>query len=123
MNACAPRLMPDVSWIRKTRLAAGSQTGRIRSGESDCPAKWPVRFFFFSSDRDEPIHVHVKRERKLAKFWLAPVRMAYNYGFSEAELDRLAGIVRRHEAKLSKAWDEYFKRGNRSGGGQERSGY
>ena len=40
----------------------------------------PYRFFFFSSDRNEPTHVHVKRDDKLAKFWLAPVRMAYNFG-------------------------------------------
>ena len=65
--------------------------------------------------------MHVKRDRKLAKFWLAPVRLAYNYGFGEAELNRIAGIARKHEAALSKAWHEYFKRGNGNGGGPERS--
>jgi len=25
----------------------------------------------------------------VANFWLAPVRMAYNYGFSETELNRI----------------------------------
>jgi hypothetical protein len=83
----------------------------------------PFRFFFFSSDRNEPTHVHVKRDRKLAKFWLAPVRMAYNYGFSQTELNRIAALVQEHEAALSKAWHEYFKRRNGNGGGQERSGY
>jgi hypothetical protein len=80
----------------------------------------PYRFFFFSSDRGEPVHVHVKRDRKLAKFWLAPVRMAYNYRFSETELKRIADIARKHEAELSKAWDEYFKRSGDNGGGSER---
>lgn len=42
----------------------------------------PYRFFFFASDRNEPRHVHVGRERKAAKFWLSPVRSAYNYGFA-----------------------------------------
>ena len=28
----------------------------------------PYRLFFFSSDRGEPPHVHVARERKAAKF-------------------------------------------------------
>jgi len=28
----------------------------------------PYRFFFFSGDRDEPLHIHVERERMLAKF-------------------------------------------------------
>ena len=83
----------------------------------------PYRFFFFSSDRNEPVHAHVKRDRKLAKFWLAPVRMAYNYGFSETELNRIAAIVRKHETALLKAWHEYFKRGNGNGSGQERPGH
>ena len=81
----------------------------------------PYRFFFFSSDRNEPIHVHVKRDLRLAKFWLAPIRMAYNYGFSETALNRIAGIIRKHEAELAKAWHDYFTRTNGNGGGRERS--
>jgi len=49
--------------------------------------------------------------------------MAYNYGFSETELNRIGGIVRKHEAELSKAWHDYFKRGTGNSGGQERSGH
>ena len=30
----------------------------------------PYSFIFFSSDRGEPPHIHVKRDRQLAKFWL-----------------------------------------------------
>jgi hypothetical protein len=47
--------------------------------------------------------------------------MAYNHGFSQTELNRIAAIVRKHEAALSKAWHEYFKRRNGNSGGQERS--
>ena len=70
----------------------------------------PYRFFFFSSDRNEPTHVHVKRDRKLAKFWLSPIRMEYNYGFTPTELNRITAIVREHEAELLKAWHDYFNR-------------
>jgi hypothetical protein len=63
----------------------------------------PYRFFFFASDRKEPIHVHVAREGKTAKFWLAPVRVAYNFGFPPSELNRIQGLVREHEAQLLKA--------------------
>ena len=49
--------------------------------------------------------------------------MAYNYGFSQTELNRIAAIVRKHEAALSKAWHEYFKRRDGNSGGQERSGH
>jgi hypothetical protein len=65
----------------------------------------------------------VKRDDKLAKLWLAPVRVAYNFGFSQMELNRVAALAQKHEAALSEAWDEYFKRRNRNGGGKERSGH
>jgi hypothetical protein len=32
----------------------------------------PYRFFIYSNEGDEPPHVHVRRDRKLAKFWLSP---------------------------------------------------
>jgi hypothetical protein len=38
----------------------------------------PYRLLFFSSDRGEPVHVHAVRDRRAAKFWLEPVRFAYN---------------------------------------------
>ena len=75
----------------------------------------PYRFFFFASDRNEPPHVHVTRESKTAKFWLSPIRQAYNYGFAPNELTRIEGLVRQHEAELLKAWHEYFKPSDRNG--------
>ncbi len=33
----------------------------------------PYRFFFYSNEKGEPSHIHVQRERFLAKFWLNPV--------------------------------------------------
>lgn len=69
----------------------------------------PYRFFFFASDRNEPVHVHVARADKTAKLWLSPVRRAYNYGFGATELNRIERLVREHEAELVKAWHDYFK--------------
>lgn len=69
----------------------------------------PFRLFFFSSDRSEPPHVHVARERKAAKFWLDPVRLEHNHGFAPTELNRVTALVRQHEAEIVKAWHEYFK--------------
>jgi hypothetical protein len=47
--------------------------------------------------------------------------MAYNYGFNPTELNRIAAIVREHEAVLLKAWHEYFNRSDGNRDGQERS--
>jgi len=68
----------------------------------------PYRFFFFSNDCAEPVHVHVERDDTVAKYWLLPVRLAYNHGFSANELNKVADLVRRYESELAKAWHEYF---------------
>jgi hypothetical protein len=68
----------------------------------------PYSLVFFSSDRGEPPHIHVKRERMIAKFWLAPVALAKNRGFPGHELNRIARIVAEQESVLLEAWREYF---------------
>jgi hypothetical protein len=42
----------------------------------------PYRLFFYSSDHQEPPHIHVEREEMHAKFWLDPVRLENSRGFS-----------------------------------------
>ena len=81
----------------------------------------PYRFFFFSSDRREPVHIHVARDRKTAKFWLLPVALAYNLGFPQNELSKVSELVNEHRAELIKAWHDYFKSGSGNGDGQTRS--
>ncbi len=68
----------------------------------------PYSLVFFSSDRGEPPHIHVKRDRLIAKFWLAPVVMAKNLGFPGHELNRIARLVAKRETTLLEAWHEYF---------------
>jgi Domain of unknown function (DUF4160) len=117
------RLICDVSRIEEAE-EVGGQREKLAESLSVGPTvlqSGPYRFF--SSDRNEPTHVHVKRDLKLAKFWLAPVRMAYKYGFSQTELNRIAALAQEHEAARSKAWHDYFKRGNGNGGGHKRSGH
>lgn len=67
-----------------------------------------------SSDRDEPPHVHVKRDDKVAKLWLRPIREAYKHGFRANELNRIVALTRANEQALLKAWHEYFTRGDRT---------
>ncbi len=68
----------------------------------------PYAFVFFSSDRDEPPHIHVKRDRQIAKFWLTPVSPATNRSFSAHELRQIERLVEKHRLALTEAWREYF---------------
>jgi hypothetical protein len=68
----------------------------------------PYSFIFFSSDRGEPPHIHVQRERSVAKFWLEPVALVTNRGFRAHELRRITRLVIQHQATLLEAWHDYF---------------
>ncbi|MBI3944215.1 MAG: DUF4160 domain-containing protein [Chloroflexi bacterium] len=68
----------------------------------------PYSFVFFSSDQREPAHIHVKRDRQIAKFWLDPVSLAKNRGFKEHELNQITDLVSDHQLFLLEAWDDYF---------------
>jgi hypothetical protein len=68
----------------------------------------PYRFFFYAGDRDEPEHVHVEREDRVAKFWLRPVRLQKSGGFSRMEIARIEKMVADHQESLLEAWHEYF---------------
>lgn len=68
----------------------------------------PYRFFFYAGDREEPTHIHIEREDKVAKFWLDPIRLQESGGFSRSEIVRLHKLVIEYENSLLEAWDEYF---------------
>lgn len=68
----------------------------------------PYRFFFYSADRNEPMHVHVERDAKRAKFWLDPVRLARSGGFTAAELRDVERLVIATQPILVRTWNEHF---------------
>lgn len=66
----------------------------------------PYRFFY-SFDCNEPPHVHVRRERMVCKFWLEPVALGTNHGFSARELNQIRTYVRSNLNKILEAWYEH----------------
>ena len=68
----------------------------------------PYSFVFFSSDRGEPLHIHVKRDQLMLKFWLEPMELAKNLGFADHEVHRIERLVAEHRELLMEAWHEYF---------------
>jgi hypothetical protein len=68
----------------------------------------PYRIYFVSHDLEEPAHVHVDREKASAKFWLQPVSLARNLGFSAHELRAIEKLIVENSSGLLKSWNEYF---------------
>ncbi len=69
----------------------------------------PYRFYFFSHENNEPPHIHVDRDMLSAKFWLEPIRIAKNLGFSTNELNKIYKIIVRNNYKFLEEWNEYFR--------------
>ena len=68
----------------------------------------PYRLYFHSHEPNEPPHVHVDRDDQSAKFWLSPVALARNLGFSPVELRRIHRMVSENQPLLIEKWRDRF---------------
>ncbi|CCD29961.1 conserved hypothetical protein [Candidatus Glomeribacter gigasporarum BEG34] len=68
------------------------------------------RFLLYSNEGNprEPIHIHVVKDGIDAKFWLDPVRLAYNDGFNAQVLRELMEVAEANAERIKGAWDEFF---------------
>ncbi|MDE8654577.1 DUF4160 domain-containing protein [Novosphingobium album (ex Liu et al. 2023)] len=69
------------------------------------------RFHFFSNEGDprEPAHIHVRKARDNAKFWLRPeVVVAESRGFSPRVLSQLTHVIEERRDEIESAWHDYF---------------
>ncbi|HEV7718751.1 MAG TPA: DUF4160 domain-containing protein [Arsenicitalea sp.] len=69
------------------------------------------RFYFYSRESDEPVHIHVELGEKLAKYWLERVELASSKRFRAHELAIVRELVIEHRAEFIEAWNEYFNSG------------
>jgi hypothetical protein len=58
------------------------------------------RFFIYSGEGEEPPHIHIERDGKVAKYWLGQ----FGGGFRSLEIARLSRLVTQHEIWLLEAW-------------------
>lgn len=68
---------------------------------------WSVNSEFYSFDCQEPPHVHVQRERMVCKFWLTPVVLSTNHGFSPRELNRIRAMILAQRDHILEAWHDH----------------
>ena len=66
------------------------------------------RFFFYSLEGAEPLHIHIERDQGAAKFWLEPVQLAGSRGFRSHELNRIRALVLEHRVAFKEAWHGHF---------------
>lgn len=53
------------------------------------------------------MHVHVRRDRAHAKFWIAPPELVWNRGFTHRDLNTIERIINEHAVVIAEAWDEH----------------
>jgi hypothetical protein len=66
------------------------------------------RAFFYSNERDEPAHIHVRTGNKESKFWLHDITLAANAGFAAHEIGAIIRRLRAHRDELIDAWNDHF---------------
>ena len=66
------------------------------------------RFYFFSNEGAEPPHIHIDKGGASAKYWLQPVALARNMGYSAKELREIEAKVAQEAAAILEAWREHF---------------
>ena len=66
------------------------------------------RFFWYQADGSEPPHVHIWKDGKECKVWIASGDLAYNHGLAAADLRALVGVVEEQRDHLMEIWHDNF---------------
>jgi hypothetical protein len=67
------------------------------------------RFFFYSNENNEPVHIHVTKGGAEGKIWLEPaIAVAYMFGFTNTEQNEMMKIVSDNQQQFKNKWHEYF---------------
>lgn len=70
-----------------------------------------IRYFFYSNENNESIHVHVTKGNANGKIWLEPlIRIKYMDGFSNAEQKDILEVINKYALDFKQKWNEYFSK-------------
>jgi len=68
------------------------------------------RFYFLSNEEDR-IHIHVTCDQGEVKFWVEPiVSLAVSHGLNPRRLNEIQKIVEAHKHEIIKAWQDHFRK-------------
>lgn len=72
------------------------------------------RIFFFANEGNEPIHVHCRKGRATAKFWILPdeynIASVYVRHMTRQQERELRSILFDHFDEIVEAWNDFKKR-------------
>ncbi len=69
------------------------------------------RFFFYSDEGNEPIHIHVSYAGAIAKFWIKPeLQLASNIGFKSQEVKKAKILIKENISLIEEKWNEFSAR-------------
>ena len=66
------------------------------------------RFFFYSNENNEPVHVHITKGEGYGKVWLEPVSVDHLIKFTRAEKKEIMEIIGKNADNFKNKWNEYF---------------
>lgn len=66
------------------------------------------RFFFFSLDRGEPMHIHISKGRGYAEFWIDPIELERSRNFRSHELNEIRKLIEEHKEEIERSWRAHF---------------
>ena len=65
--------------------------------------------FYFLSNEEPRMHIHVECEEGEAKFWIEPiVSLASYYGLKPHRLSKLQKLIEKKKDEIAKEWKKYF---------------
>jgi hypothetical protein len=65
--------------------------------------------FYFLSNEESRIHVHVTGENGEAKFWVEPIiSLATYFGLNSQMLYEIQSLVEEHKIEIIDAWQKHF---------------
>ena len=67
------------------------------------------RFYFFSNENNEPMHIHVEKAEGNGKIWLEPFKVEYFYGFTAKQQKQILKFAEEHLETFKTKWHDYFK--------------
>jgi len=70
------------------------------------------RFFFYSNEGSEPIHIHAEKGDMECKYWLLvdelEIKEAFSYNLTPAAKREVKKVIYQHFDDIVLAWNEYF---------------